>query len=461
MTSLRTRSALTTLCLTLMACASAGPVAEPGADVPGGGASGPEKLIDGEFTNEHPEVGLMSMNGSACTGTLIRPNVVLTAAHCVEYQTFDNQNFGQFVIDGGQQFAMDAARSFAQAPGAQDIAVVRLSQAVPGNVAQPASVAARAPGAGSPALIYGYGCGDRNNLQDNHQGQKQRFSFTVGQGTFNLCPGDSGGPTFVGATSEIFHINSAYDSVNGDDIFGDAVALSAQVNAIADAWGGGQAAPGADGAGPQPAPADPAQPNDPNGGGVDPQGQDPGQDQGQDQGQGQDCPDADQDGWCDDPNAGGQDPGQGQDQGCVDADQDGWCDDPNAGAGGQDPNQGCVDADQDGWCDDPNAGAGGQELDQGCVDADQDGWCDDPNAGAGGQDPDQGCMDNDFDGWCDDPNAGGQEPDQGCVDNDFDGWCDDPNADQGQGQDQGAECSADADCGDGGTCDFGYCCWGI
>jgi hypothetical protein len=391
------RLALTSLCLTLMACASAAPVETPEAGAPGTGASGPQKLIDGEFTNEHPEVGLMSMNGSACTGTLIRPNVVLTAAHCVEYQTFDDRSFGQFVIDGGQQFDMDAARSFAQAPGEADVALVRLSQAVPGNVAQPASVAAQPPGAGSPALIYGYGCGDRNNLQDNHQGQKQRFSFTVGQGTVNLCPGDSGGPTFVGATSQIFHVNSAYNTVDGSDIFGDPVALGGQVNAIADAWAGGQAAPGADGgnngnngANPQPAPDDPNQGNDPNGG-VAPEGQDPGQ------GQDQNCPDADQDGWCDDPNAGGQDPGQGQDQG-----------------------QNCPDADQDGWCDDPNAG--GQDQGQ------------DP-----GQGQDQGCVDNDFDGWCDDPNAGGQ--------------------DQGQDPGHGAECGADADCGDGGFCDFGYCCW--
>ena len=51
MASRLTRTALTTLCLSLIACASAAPVDAPEADVPGTGASGPEKLIDGEFTD--------------------------------------------------------------------------------------------------------------------------------------------------------------------------------------------------------------------------------------------------------------------------------------------------------------------------------------------------------------------------------------------------------------------------
>lgn len=324
----------------LVACAAPPPAESPPAGIsssdgalPHIGLNGHDKLIDGEFTAAHAEVGLLSMNGSACTGTLIRPNVVMTAAHCVEFQSFDARSFGQFVISGGASFDMDGARSFAQDAGAADIALVHLSEAVPANVAQPARIAGQAPAAGTQAALYGYGCGDRNNLQDAHQGQKQRYGFNIGNQTFNLCPGDSGGPSLIEATGEVFQVNSAYNTVGGDDIFGDAVALSAQLNQLADTWSGGQPAPGAGAVppdrNPQPAPGGP----------------DDGAGQGPDDGAGQ--------GQNEDPGAGGEggDPNAGGGGECADADADGWCDDPNAGGGGE-----CADADFDGWCDDPNAG---------------------------------------------------------------------------------------------------------
>ena len=34
---------------------------------------------------ERPEVGLLTMNGATCTGTLIGSRTVLTAAHCVKF----------------------------------------------------------------------------------------------------------------------------------------------------------------------------------------------------------------------------------------------------------------------------------------------------------------------------------------------------------------------------------------
>lgn len=208
------------------------------------------KIINGRFTFERPEVGLLNWNGSACTATLIRDNVAITAAHCVGFSTNDAQGrpLGSFIVhrDGQQVFrySFDAhlayGRDFNNGGDTDtDIALLRLIQRVPAEVATPARIADRQPRAGEGVTLFGYGCGDRNDTGDSHQGRKQKLPFASGR-TTNLCPGDSGGPTFLDADGALFHINSAYNTGDGTDLFGDAVAMAATINRQADAWSGGQ-----------------------------------------------------------------------------------------------------------------------------------------------------------------------------------------------------------------------------
>ncbi len=178
-----------------------------------------EKLLNSTLSSAHPEVGLfqvrMNGQGGSCTGTLIRPNVVLTAAHCINYMS-GASSFGSMLFDAGE-YAVKGALSFDQTTGAEDIALLELAQSVPSSRIRPASLHQGSPMNGARAEIYGYGCNDRQTEEGEYLFQKQTVSFTVGQGSSNLCPGDSGGPVFVNGS--VAYVNSAYYIQGGGDVY--------------------------------------------------------------------------------------------------------------------------------------------------------------------------------------------------------------------------------------------------
>ncbi len=199
-----------------------------------------EKIINGRLTYDFPAAGKLLTGTGLCTATLVRPRVVLTAAHCVDYRTVDGagQRLAQFVVEHGAgtsyTFDVDGMVSYSRTgPGVDDIALLRLTRDVPAEIATPVPFAERRPNAGESVTWYGYGCQNRAG-RDQFTGSKQKIAFPF-QNSNNSCPGDSGGPTVFGADGAVFRVTSGYSTVGGD-IFGDVIAMRGTLEAQADAW---------------------------------------------------------------------------------------------------------------------------------------------------------------------------------------------------------------------------------
>ncbi len=205
-----------TLAATALACAD-GP---EGPDAPSLDAF-EAKVVRGELTRERPEVGSISVG---CTATLIAPEVGLSAAHCFNYGSREQPGrYGTFTIEtasgGERRYTIERYVSFSQQLGAGDLALFRLAEPVPADVARPAPLALSEPVAGTTLTVFGYGCTQRGA---NGDWRKRKASFPMGTATNHLCPGDSGGPVFDTATGAVLRVNSGYylDGF-GTDIFGD------------------------------------------------------------------------------------------------------------------------------------------------------------------------------------------------------------------------------------------------
>ena len=216
---------LALLAIASLAVGCAGPLDEPhgGAyeDSPRAPADAPptpafaDKIKGGTVTNERPEVGVFG----GCTATLVASDVLITAAHCVNYASSDYSQH-TFRIDGldgrAHIYGVERYRSLDQRLGDNDIAIVRLAEPVPESVAKPVPIASDQPADGESLTVYGYGCTDWGRSPD---GQKRKASFAMGGPSDTLCPGDSGGPVFDDQRNAVLRINSGQWN-QSRDIFG-------------------------------------------------------------------------------------------------------------------------------------------------------------------------------------------------------------------------------------------------
>ncbi len=167
---------------------------------------------------------LILIGGSGvCSGTLIAPTVVLTAAHCVE-----DPMAGNYLVYGGTQpgqtalFAIGASEvhahpNFDVSPPVHDVGVLILDSPAPVAPLPWLSTDAGSYTLGSPVALFGFGVTGPNASDDGYRrgGTSTIASVTAGEfitgspGTAAACYGDSGGPAISNFT--VIGVNSYGD----------------------------------------------------------------------------------------------------------------------------------------------------------------------------------------------------------------------------------------------------------
>lgn len=254
-----THVALALFMISLGACTAPAGDEAPASDV-GGVDTSADAIVGGTETFARPEVGAFWHGNQLCTGTLIRPNVVLTAMHCTGLAVDQDVSAAapayHFVIKKSaterHDFKIDrlhAVTTLADMDGsnrwrARDIALLRLTTDVPASVARPVGIATSWPLIGSTVSVFGYGCVSRTPGADGHRpgtGLKRTRDYYWNLGlaigwnsTTSSCPGDSGGPLLDVERNAVVGTASGYGG--NDDFWGDVPANSAAVTAMASKW---------------------------------------------------------------------------------------------------------------------------------------------------------------------------------------------------------------------------------
>lgn len=192
-----------------------------------------DEIRGGAVETGYPAVGIVRMeNGSFCTGTLVAPDVVLTAGHCLrETAVSFHLGAGRPVTDFHSTEAIDTmtkhpvagqaaypgflGRRDPECPSPMlDVALVKLAEPVPTAEAAPDPIDDRVPEASEACVTVGFGEyeGTFHQKRSATEKMRQERATAFGLDAFRVSTkgGDSGGPLYC--RGAVVAVNSCGDA---------------------------------------------------------------------------------------------------------------------------------------------------------------------------------------------------------------------------------------------------------